>query len=474
MTRKLGRKPRHHDGTDEAQGNGRPIPTALIWLVLAVLVLVIVIVYDRRAISEAESRVVAGKQYETQGLYLEALEEYEQAFSNKRLGRKARAGAAVAMAEIHYNHLDDFPTAHRYYTEARKIAPVVLEEDSIKRNAKDASIKARQVGAFARPALPAEDGVATRTIVQRVSLIEEPAADIRGPVLADYDGGQVHAGQLLRALEKRPEFLEPDFREDPSRLKEFLQSVIREDLAYEAAVRAGIHKNPDVSQRLYDYQKTLITQRYMTDRRDRAMVVDSKDVDDYYRQNLSEYVQPGELTYALIKSDTESSAAQYLQMLRDGAAFQDVATSYSTHAESAANGGLVGTLKEKDTTIAGVENQSAIAEALFKLPVNSVTEVTRIEDAFYIFKIASVKPARNITLDEARPQIENIVRGRAVDKARQGLDSELIEEFAPEIDEDKLARFWDYVRAESSASPATTATSTTAASTGTTTSQENP
>src|SRR5690606_22231367 len=96
------------------------------------------------------------------------------------------------------------------------------------------------------------------------------------------------------------------------------------------------------------------------------------------------------------------------------------------------------------TTIEGVGEVPEIIEALFTLQPHSVTEVTPARDAFYIFRVDSVRPARNVTLEEARASIENILRGQAVDVAKNNLDKELQEVFEPEVDENGLARFWDF------------------------------
>ncbi len=466
MTRRLRKHPQHHpDHVDREHPRARKLPFGLIWLVLAALVLVLVIGYDRRAINQAEAYISKGKELEQQALYVDALGEYEQALKNSRLGRRAKAGVALAMADIYYEHLEDFPSANRYYGEARQISAAALQNDEVQERARMAATKSKQAGVFARKKTSESDGTTTRTVVQRVELLQEPLADVKGPVVATYNGGEIHAGQLLRALEKRPEFLRPDFREDPDKLKEFINSMMRDTLAYEAAVRAGVHKDPDVTERLYDYQKSLVAQRYAVDRRDQAMLVDNDDVEKYYNENKGHYIQPGQIRISLIKAESESSATELLQMLRNGVPFADVATSYSVHKESASRGGDIGTLTEGDTTIPGVGEIPRIIDALFKMPVQSVTEVTPATGAFYVFKVTGLHSARNVTLDEARPSIENILRGRAIDQAKTGLDSELQDVFEPELEEKGIAQFWDFALGQGSFAADSTTTATTASTT---------
>lgn len=463
---------RNGSSAEDAMGDkGKRFPFGWLWLVFTVIVLIVVLMYDRRAIHTAQEHIAQARNLESTGLYLDALTEYESAFENKRLGRKAKAGAAVAMAEIYYNYLEDFPQAHKYYVLARQIAPSSVEDKIVQEHAKQAQVKAQHSGVFTARRKADTPGVTTRTIVQNVELLKPPTADERGPVLVTYKGGEIRTGELYRALAKRPEFLRPDFREDPEKLKNFLEGLVRDELIYQAAVSAGVHKDVDVSARLYDYQKTLVTQRYRTDRQAQAMVVDNAEVEKYYKENVGEYVQPGTVNISIIQSDSEKSAADYLKLLKDGALFEDVATSHSQHKESAVKGGALGTITEKDTTLPGVGEVPDLIDSLFKLPVHSVTEVTPVAGKFYIFKITGFRPSRNVTLDEARPQIENILRGRFVDQARTGLEDELRKNFEPEIDQKNLQAFWDFAQAEAAGDAQSTgsAHSKSAGTTGTTT-----
>jgi parvulin-like peptidyl-prolyl isomerase len=464
MTRRLRKYPQHHpsEGEPHTSGGGRRTPYGLIWLILTVIVLVLVILYDRRSINDAERHISTGKELERKGLFMEALSEYDQAFHNRRLGRKAKAGAALSMAEIYFTHLEDFPAAHQYYVQAKQESPTVFSTRELQEHAKTAAARAQGSGVFKSRNNAGGAGSTTATIVQRVELISEPMQDKRGPVLARYNGGEIHAGQVLRELQHRPEFHSPEFRENPEKLRQYMQNALREEMAYQAAVSAGVHKDADLSARLYDYQKQLITQRYLVDRRDLAMKVDNTQVEQYYKEHKDEFVKPGSIQISMIKATSETSATELLDMLRKGAAFQDVATSYSADKSLKNVGGSLGIITEGQTSIPGVGEAPDLVKGLFQLPVHSVSEVVPVGDAFYIFKINSVTPTLNITLDEARGRIENHLRGKAVDVARHNLDAELQQAFDPKLDEDKLKQFWEYVQENTVAAEAGTSGTQTA------------
>lgn len=465
MKRRLRKHPQKHpsegDLTSMTNHSSRA-PYGLIWLVLTVVILALVLLYDRRSVRDAENHVVAGKKLQTSGLYMEALSEYELAFQNRRLGRKARAKAAVAMAEIYYKHLEDYPAAHKYYVQAKQQSASSMADPEVQEHAQVAASRARGAGVFKSRMNTGNDGSTTRTIVQRVELLSEPIQDQRGPVMAEFDGRKVHAGFVLRMLKHRPEFNDPDFREDPEKLKAFVQSLLRLEMAYAAAVSADVHKDPDVSARLYDYQKQLVTQRYMVDRRDLARQIEIADVKAFYDANPTEFSRPGSLELSLIKTDNRSSATEFLKMLRDGTSFRDVASSYSLDKDSAARKGHVGLIEDSATTLPVVGEAPTVVEALFKLPVTTVSDVVAVNDAFYIFRIDSVRPAVQVSLDEARARIEQRLRAQQVDDSRHKLDQELDSAFKPQMDETGLKNFWQFTveetrEADSATSPSAAA-----------------
>jgi parvulin-like peptidyl-prolyl isomerase len=231
-------------------------------------------------------------------------------------------------------------------------------------------------------------------------------------------------------------------------------------MRYQAAVDANIHRDPDLSTRLYDYQRTLIAERYATELRQKATLVDPKAVQDYYEKNRSRYVQPAGAMIALIKTNTESEAQQALERLRKGDSFADVATSASIDEASAKNGGVVGMISDGDTSIPAVGKAPQIIKSLVAMQPRSISSIVSQNGSFFIFQVLRTTPARNITLDEARPQIEMTLRGANVDAANTGIDANLREKYDPEVALEGLQKFWQFAAGEPNRDNANTTTST--------------
>jgi parvulin-like peptidyl-prolyl isomerase len=106
-----------------------------------------------------------------------------------------------------------------------------------------------------------------------------------------------------------------------------------------------------VTQRLYDYQRNLVAERYLQDLRQQARVVSNEQVERYYKDHLQDFTRPGEASIAMIKTTDKAKAEEALAKLRQGIPFVDVATSYSVDQASAKAQGIVGYISERDNNI---------------------------------------------------------------------------------------------------------------------------
>jgi len=459
MTPRFRRKHRHPSGEGHSEVSKSRF--GLLWVILAIVVLAAVIGYDRYGIHQGQQHISQAREYERNGLYSEALREYQVAYANKRLGRRPRAEVALQIGDIYYDRFENYDMAHQYFMHAKQNAPKLFEKGPAQERLKQAQRRMASAGGGA-----GDDGT-TGTLASKTQLMSPPAEDLRGPVVAKFEGGEVRAGEILRHLRNTPEFDNPAFREDPAKLQDFIRNYTNRALRYEAALDAGIHRDPDIVARVFDYQRTLISERYATLERQKARTIPDEQVREYYEKNRTRYVRPATARAAMIKTNTESEAQQALERLRKGEPFGDVATTTSIHEESARQGGLIGEISAKSEEIPGVGKDADLVKALTAMAPNSVTGVTPSNGAFFIFKVFFASPAQNITLDEARPQIEQTLRNQQVIDATTGLDRGLQEQFKPQVVEDGAKKFWQFAAGPDERPTTTTLTSTTRGTTAT-------
>ncbi|MEI7633104.1 MAG: peptidylprolyl isomerase [bacterium] len=374
------------------------IPSGIYWTLLALIVLALVFGYDRREQSEALDHVQIGCQLEEKELYEQALTEYKQALDNSRLARKVRGEVALKMADIYFTRFEDFQRAQAYYLRARNLDPKLGERANVQERMKSAKQRATGSGVT--------QGATTSTIIQHIELISQPLADKQGPVLASLPGREVRAGEIGRALAGLQGTAALQIMNDPKQFQQFLEQYVGKALIYQAAVDAGLHHDPDVSALLYDYQRTLLSERYLLGQKQKSQTLTNEQVKLYYNKNKDKFADPGRVAALMIKSRSEKDAARSLEKINSGMSFADVASSESIDMASAKIKGVVGYISEQEGFIPGVGKAPEVVAKLMTLNLNEVTSVTQIAGSFYMFKVVNKVPRRERPLDEVRSQVE--------------------------------------------------------------------
>jgi tetratricopeptide (TPR) repeat protein len=447
------------DRTEEDNPMPGRIPHGVYWTVLALVVLGLVFGYDKHVQRTALDHQALGQQYENQQLYDSAISEYQLALDNRRLARKTKAQIALRVANIYFDHYEDYDKAQSFFVRARHESPRSVESPSIQKRMYEAQQRMRGTRL--------SQGETTSTIIQHVELINQPAGDLDGPILAKFRGREIHAGEVDRYLHNLPNYQAVFTHGDAQQLTQFVEDYLSRALIYRAAIDADLHRNPDVSEKLYDYQRTLLTERYLKDSKRKAQVVTNDRVEAFYRENREKYfVEPARAVIGMVKTTSETAARAALEHLRAGAQFGDVATSYSIDKASMRTRGVVGTVTEKDGFIPGLGAVPDITKKLLQMQRNDITGVTQTPDGAYcIFKVISIWPRREQTLDEARNQIEATLRGKNLDDVTRDLSKNLRETYQAELDRGGIERFWEFSARRARESTSTTATAETVSTT---------
>jgi parvulin-like peptidyl-prolyl isomerase len=143
----------------------------------------------------------------------------------------------------------------------------------------------------------------------------------------------------------------------------------------------------------------------------RRMEVDSKvsvsepEIQERYRQHIAEYTEPARVRIReiVVKFDAASEVDQgaktrrLLQEIRQGADFAEMARMHSESSSREAGGDL------------GFFNKGELTDQLdqtaFALEPGQVSEVIRLDAAFYILKVEEKVPEKVKTLDEVRKEV---------------------------------------------------------------------
>ncbi|MBV8808817.1 MAG: peptidyl-prolyl cis-trans isomerase, partial [Acidobacteriaceae bacterium] len=146
----------------------------------------------------------------------------------------------------------------------------------------------------------------------------------------------------------------------------------------------------------------------------RHITITPKEIQDYYEKRKSDFVREEkvELSEILISTQgkdaagiaaAEKKAKQLADDASKGQRFSDLARDNSD-ASTAKAGGVLGAYKKGDLA-------KEFEAAVWNLPKGGVTQPIRIATGFEILKVDDHTKAGLETLDEAKPEIENILYG---------------------------------------------------------------
>jgi parvulin-like peptidyl-prolyl isomerase len=128
--------------------------------------------------------------------------------------------------------------------------------------------------------------------------------------------------------------------------------------------------------------------------------VSDKEVKAYYDKNTAEFKDPEKAKIKWIVFSDESKANEVHKQLEGGADFAKAAKDNSVDSTTKDNGGDLG-LKGKD------ELTPEVADAAFKMELNTLSDVIKMQQGFAIIKVEEKQPERQKTFDESKDEIKN-------------------------------------------------------------------
>lgn len=133
-----------------------------------------------------------------------------------------------------------------------------------------------------------------------------------------------------------------------------------------------------------------------------TLSVSDEDIQAYFEAHHEELNQKESVTLRQIVTASKDEAGTVLQELRSGADFADLARRKSIDAASRDNGGDLGKIYR------GVL-PSEVESVVFGLKVGEFSEPVQVESGFAIFNVTEKTQAREVTLDEVKDKVRELV-----------------------------------------------------------------
>ncbi len=204
---------------------------------------------------------------------------------------------------------------------------------------------------------------------------------------------------------------------DKEKLKEYLNSLVRQEVLFLEAKRLGFDKDPDVLDRMKsDTISKMIAKEF--DEKKKQELISEEDIKKYYEQNITDYNKP-EAVYVrtLFVKAPESSkersakkreAEKYLKDIishkDDDTYFFNLVKAKSDDEELRARGGELAYLSREELT---KKYGREFADAAFSLAsINDIySKPVETKDGFYLIKLRGKRLAINRSLDEVKETI---------------------------------------------------------------------
>jgi hypothetical protein len=173
-------------------------------------------------------------------------------------------------------------------------------------------------------------------------------------------------------------------------------------------------RGKELDQYLTEFREELIIGSYIRSKVLPKIVVNQRDVERYYADNIDKYQQPDSRTIRLIRAIDEDASLAITDKLRKGRAFEKVAADADLNQYNPNNAGIFnsGNAIPGDKVI-GVEQ---VNEALIKLKSGEHAGPITTGDATFFVQVVERTPGVEISLADAQIDIEQKLRAAQFEK----------------------------------------------------------
>ena len=229
-----------------------------------------------------------------------------------------------------------------------------------------------------------------------VPLVSAAPVELPTNVLARVGNWTMTLDEFNEKLKALKEVI-PDYdTNDPEAKKTILEELIRQQLLIQDAEKNGIAKKKDILDAVEEFRRTLIV-REMASKLTEGMETTDAEAQDYFNQNKSAFVKPGEWHIREIMLSTQEEAKEIQIELLKGADFAATAQTRSK-SESAAKGGDLGSISEFKFP--------QMETAVSTLSVGELSSVFKGPDGYYIVKLEEKKGGEPLIFDEVKEEIK--------------------------------------------------------------------
>jgi len=239
-----------------------------------------------------------------------------------------------------------------------------------------------------------------------------------GPVIAKVNDAVITKDDFLRNMDRLPEWAKERFATREGK-RRFLEELIKRELLYQEAKRAGLDRDKEFTEKLEEFKKMTLLSMLIRKEIEEKAIVSDEEVKKYYDDNKEEF-RTDLVRASHILVDTEEDAREILKRINNGEDFADLARSFSKDSGSASKGGDLGFFG-RGKMIPEFE------EVAFSLKPGEVSKPLKSRFGYHIIKVTERKKGVQLAFDEVRDKIRERLTSERQSELFESLIKRLME-----------------------------------------------
>jgi len=248
-------------------------------------------------------------------------------------------------------------------------------------------------------------------------------------VLARVGDKEITTSYFDRQLAELPESVR-ELSSHGEGKKAVLEGLVNRELLYERAVKKHVDKDTDVLRKLEDLKKELIIKTLLQRELAGKVVVEDRDVENYYNNNPREFQHREEVRISQIVVPDDAKAAEMMEKLSIKRDFGELAAANSTDRETAQRNGDVGWFTE-------ARLPAQIRDGVFKLGVGEVSKPYKMGDHYEIYKVTD-RRSTSYEFEKVKDVIRTQLVGEKTQQELQKLVDRLKKETTVQLNDQML------------------------------------
>lgn len=193
---------------------------------------------------------------------------------------------------------------------------------------------------------------------------------------------------------------------------------IRSRFKSEQEYKAALEKEGVTEEKLRaQVEKEMLVQNIIAKKVTEAAQMSETDLKQFYEKNTAQFKQPDSVKLRLISTTDEKKAQDILAKIKAGEDFGEIAYKMSEDPYRVKSGDIG--YMHKGRMLPEIE------EAAFKLKVGEVSDIIKVENAWFIIKLEDKKPEHQLSFDEAKGKLKKELEAERTQKLKEAWITDL-------------------------------------------------